>query len=101
VAEGTPWENLLVAILRGTPKLPNALCRNRPAEFDAADDEQATEAAALCRRCPDRQPCRVWADGLPDSAVSGVVAGELREWVSHPSLRRPRRPPGRPRKAVV
>jgi hypothetical protein len=93
---------LLAGILAGSPRLPDALCRNRsPEVFDGETEADVTEAIALCQRCPDRAPCARWAASLPDKAVSGVIAGELREWVSHESLRRPRRPPGRPRKAVV
>jgi hypothetical protein len=75
-------------VLAQSPPLPGALCRGRPELFDATDDDSRAEAVTLCWRCPELARCQAWVTGLPDSAVSGVVAGELREWVSHPSLRR-------------
>jgi hypothetical protein len=83
-----PWLPLLERVLAQSPPLPGALCRGRPELFDATDDDSRAEAVTLCWRCPELARCQAWVTGLPDSAVSGVVAGELREWVSHPSLRR-------------
>lgn len=83
-----PWVDLCAAILRGTPKLPGALCRRRAELFDGDDDQDAREAAELCGRCPARMPCGAWADTLRHNEAHGVLAGEHREWISHPSLRR-------------
>jgi WhiB family transcriptional regulator, redox-sensing transcriptional regulator len=83
-----PWIELTAAILRGTPRLEGALCRRRPELFDAEDDEAASRAAAICSQCPERKPCGAWADTLRHNQVNGVLAGELRLWVSHPSERR-------------
>ncbi len=83
-----PWVELTAAILRGTPKLPGALCRRRSDLFDGADDQDARDAAELCGRCPAREPCANWADTLRHNQINGVIAGQHREWISHPSLRR-------------
>ncbi|KAA1248763.1 hypothetical protein F0Q45_18765 [Mycobacterium simiae] len=80
-----PWVELTAAILRGTPRLPGALCRGRTELFDADDEETAACATALCRRCPDKQPCTTWADTLRHNQVNGFLAGELRPWISHTS----------------
>lgn len=80
-----PWIELTAAIVRGTPRLRGALCRDQPELFDGDSDETAQQAAQLCRRCPARAPCGTWADTLPHNAAHGVLAGQLREWVSHPS----------------
>jgi WhiB family transcriptional regulator, redox-sensing transcriptional regulator len=80
-----PWIELTAAILRGTPRLPDALCRGRVELFDADDEETASRAAAVCRRCPARQPCSAWANGLAHNQINGVIAGQFRQWVSHPS----------------
>jgi hypothetical protein len=74
------WVELLAVLLRDTPSLPNALCRNRSDVFDVTDPALSGEAVELCRRCPERQPCRAWTHTLPERAVSGVVGGEVRAW---------------------
>jgi WhiB family transcriptional regulator, redox-sensing transcriptional regulator len=33
-----PWVELVAAIVRGMPRLPGALCRQRPLIFDAETD---------------------------------------------------------------
>jgi Transcription factor WhiB len=81
------WEGLLDA-LGGAPRLDGALCRGRAGLFDATDDDQAAEAIAICHECPALQRCREWADAQPINSLSGVVAGQVFVWVSHPSLRR-------------
>lgn len=40
-----------------------------------------------CQRCLDLPACRAWADTRPTRAVSGVVAGEHREWEQQPRQR--------------
>ncbi|RFZ05437.1 Transcriptional regulator WhiB [Mycobacterium marinum] len=79
------WVDLCAAILRGTPKLPGALCAGRAELFDGDTDEAATRAMLLCRHCPARDPCGDWADQLRYNQAHGVLAGQHREWVSHPS----------------
>jgi Transcription factor WhiB len=81
-----PWIELTAAIVRGTPRLPNALCRGRPELFDADDDETAAHAADVCHRCPDRLPCAAWADTLRHNQINGVLAGPAPA-VGQPPLR--------------
>lgn len=83
-----PWVDLTAAILRGTPRLPGALCRGRADLFDSDNDRDALDAAELCGRCPSREPCAAWAAGLRHDEAHGVLAGQHREWIAHPSLRR-------------
>lgn len=83
-----PWVELTAAILRGVPRLEGALCRRRAELFDGDDDQAARDAAELCGWCPAREPCAAWADRLAHNQAHGVIAGQHREWVSHPSLRR-------------
>ena len=86
-----PWAMAVAAILRGVPRLDGALCRDRnPEVFDVGTDEDAERAAAVCRRCPALQACGAWAAGLKHNEANGVLAGQLRVWVSHPSERRTR-----------
>lgn len=84
----TPWIELTVAVLRGTPRLPGALCTGRSELFDGDTDDTADRAAQLCRRCPARAPCSDWADTLAHNQANGVLAGQHRQWVSHPSQAR-------------
>ncbi|MBZ4558588.1 hypothetical protein GBO17_14245 [Mycobacterium avium subsp. hominissuis] len=87
---GGPLE-LIGSILRGVPSLPGALCRNAdPTLFDGDDDETAERAAAICRRCPALEECGDSADNMRHSQINGVVAGQFRQWVSHPSQARQR-----------
>jgi hypothetical protein len=67
--------DLLCAILRGSPRL-NGACRHADAHwFDVdASDEQLTQAANVCSRCPVRQQCRDYADAQ-GNAVNGVYGG--------------------------
>jgi hypothetical protein len=80
-----PWIELTAATVRGTPKLPGALCRQRPELFDGDDEETARLAAAICQRCPAFEPCRAWATTLRHNQRNGVLAGQHQPWVSHPS----------------
>jgi hypothetical protein len=84
------WVLLLEAVLRKSISLPNALCRTseRAHVFDGANGEDVAAASAICRQCPEIQRCRDWASGLSERQLSGVVAGEHREWYAHRSLRR-------------
>lgn len=86
------WVELTAAILSGVPKLSGALCRRRPGLFDANDEVTADHAAAICRRCPALQACGEWAAGLRHNQSNGVIAGQLRPWVSHPSELQKRQP---------
>lgn len=85
-----PWVAAIAAIVRGTPKLPGALCRGHSDTFDGDDEETAEHAAAICRRCPALQPCSEWSGTLPHNQAAGVLAGQYREWVSHPSVQKRR-----------
>lgn len=89
-------ESLLVAILRGVPRLDGARCVGRPELFDPDGPHEAPEvvqqrheaATHLCRACPALADCRSWVDELkPSRRPGGVVAAR------QPS---PRRPAGRP-----
>lgn len=80
-----PWIDLLAVVLADTPRLPGALCRERPGLFDGDDDESAAVAADLCGRCPAREPCADWAATLRYDKIDGVIAGQRRTWLSHPS----------------
>jgi hypothetical protein len=66
---------LLAEVLRGTPKLPGALCVKVPTIMDGTDDETIALALKVCSRCPCRQRCAAWAASLPVGALTGVVGG--------------------------
>lgn len=75
---------LLVAILTGVPRLPEAACRRQPHLFDAdcADlveaENREREALRLCRACPELEACQRWVDSLPPrQRPCGVVAGKV------------------------
>jgi hypothetical protein len=87
------WDGLLGA-LAGVPALPDAACRGLAQEFDVTDPIDAEPAIRICRsHCPRStyQACRSWAQSQPPNTLSGVVGGEIYEWVSHQSLRRKRK----------
>jgi hypothetical protein len=74
-------EGLLAAILRGVPRLPGALCRDRGTLFtdheglDTAEREYVIDrAAALCDECPCLWDCAAWSS---KEKLTGVVAGAL------------------------
>ena len=81
-----PWAELVAAIVRGTPRLPGALCRHQPDLFDGDDDQDARQAAEFCGRCPASEPCRAWSESLAHNEAHGILAGQRREWISHPSV---------------
>jgi hypothetical protein len=92
-----PWVERTAAIVRGTPRLTDALCRGRVDLFDAEDTEAADRAAAICHQCPALQACGDWAATLRHNQAHGVLAAQHREWVSHPSeTRTNRKEPPRP-----
>jgi hypothetical protein len=77
------YDDLLDA-LRAAPALPEALCKGRHREFDAAPPgtaaeavaEHAKRAKALCATCPELAPCRAWVDTLTAlQRPEGVTAG--------------------------
>jgi hypothetical protein len=80
------WEGLVAAIIAGSPRLRDAACRGRAGLFDSLED--ADTAIAICGSCPELAPCRRWANALAHDEIDGVVGGELRAWVSHPSRSR-------------
>jgi hypothetical protein len=81
--------DLLVAILRGTPRLQGALCRAYPDLFDATHPiergqslkgsaDARAAAIRICQTCPALDPCGAWLDNLrPAHRPSGVVAGQI------------------------
>lgn len=66
---------LIAEIVRGTPALPDAACRDRPGEFDA-DSRDRPAAREACAACPARSRCGEWA-ATRQARVSGVLAGQL------------------------
>jgi hypothetical protein len=74
------WVELLAAVLRESPALPNAACRDDAELFSADDDPAAVERAIeICQTCcRDLPRCRAWADTLPPNAIHGVIAGIVR-----------------------
>ncbi|WP_301148997.1 WhiB family transcriptional regulator [Mycobacterium simiae] len=92
----TPEINLLCEILRGTPRLPGAACRDhrdlfaatvvegrsRPESIDATREQ----ARAICRGCPALDACRDWVRSTPEARrPAGIVAGHA---PGHHSLKR-------------
>jgi hypothetical protein len=78
VTTAPPWVELLAAMLRESPALPNALCRNDAALFDGDDPADIADAIELCLCCPVLERCRAHHSKLPPKAVSGIVGGEYR-----------------------
>lgn len=70
------WVALLAEVLRGTPRLDGALCRNRPEQFDCDDGAGVDRARSLCERCPSLSACRDWS--TRERELVGVVAGKYR-----------------------
>jgi WhiB family transcriptional regulator, redox-sensing transcriptional regulator len=83
-----PWLELTAAILRGVPRLEGVLCHRLTDLFDGGDEQDAREAAELCGHCPAREPCGQWANTLRHNQINGIIAGQHREWISHPSATR-------------
>jgi hypothetical protein len=80
----TAYQDLLQAI-SGIPKLPGAACRHQHALFE--DPERVAEAITICETlCPSLRACREWSDTLRFNQIDGVIGGQHRIWVSHPSL---------------
>lgn len=84
---GAGWIDLIAAVLRdGPPRLPDRLCGTDTAQlFDGTDEADVADAVELCGRCCHQTECREWSSTQSVKRVSGVVGGELREWVEHPS----------------
>jgi hypothetical protein len=78
------WIDLIKTIVAGTVKLEDAACAGLHDVMDDVDDPAA--GLSVCASCPTatRARCSDWAAGLTDRDISGVVAGEVREWVQHP-----------------
>ena len=83
-----PWVDAVAAIVRGTPRLSGALCRHRAELFSGRNEEDARAAVELCGSCPAREPCATWSETLRHNEIDGVIAGQKRVWISHPSLAR-------------
>lgn len=74
-----PWIDLLIEVLRRTPKLDGALCVGRAHVFEAADAEHVDQALVLYQRCPALPACSSWFASLPASRrPRGVIAGRHR-----------------------
>jgi hypothetical protein len=71
---GSPWEQLVFEIVKDTPAMPDAACRDKSEVFDSQDSTY--EASRICARCVDRSTCREWARGRRD--LIGTVAGRYR-----------------------
>ena len=70
----------LVLVLRDTPLMPNALCRNRSDLFDSDDFDDIAAAKSLCRTCTELRSCRAWVASLrPQHRPGGVTAGRWRK----------------------
>jgi len=80
--------NLLIEILRGTPKLEGALCPSDPEAFDLAIGGNYERALEICDRCPARQCCAEWAAGLKPGHVTGVIAGQIHRNYYRPPINR-------------
>jgi hypothetical protein len=77
--------------LRAIPSLPLAACKGLSDLFNGDTVEDIAEAIAICHRCPELLPCRRYSQTLSATQIHGVIGGEYREWLSHPSLRRARK----------
>jgi hypothetical protein len=69
--------DLLAALARGVPSMPEAACKGREAEYDAARTDRYAVPAALqiCASCPVLSRCADWASTLPRSQRIGVLGG--------------------------
>lgn len=67
--------SLLIVVLRGSPRLPRALCRGETELFDAVNAPRAEveRAREICRQCPELQRCRDYTLGR--GGLCGVWAG--------------------------
>jgi hypothetical protein len=83
-------------MLRGTPRLPGALCVDHPALFDERDPRDPdrpgieAQAIAVCQTCPALAACRRWVDRLPPRhRPNGVIAGTRHTPATTPTDRTP------------
>jgi hypothetical protein len=78
----TPAVTLLCCILKGSPSLPDAACRNQARLFDGDrhGGPVTAEAQQICLTgCRSYPECAAWINGLrPDSRPRGVIAGQFR-----------------------
>lgn len=87
-------EALLAKVLRDSPKLDDAACRDHPPQlFDGEDVLDVEDAREIClTACRSYDACRAWYESLPPKErPCGVCAGELREWPEPASRVRSRR----------
>lgn len=90
-----------MAAIASSPTLSGAVCVDPGARevFDAAaerisDVDVLEDALFACARCPARQDCREWVQGLPASQRPlGVVGGLV--------IVEGKRGPGRPRRSAA
>lgn len=93
----TPEINLLIEILRGTPRLPGAACRDHPGLFAATVVEgqgsrragltaAREQARAICGGCEALDACASWVRSTPEARrPAGIVAGHT---PGHPAMKR-------------
>ncbi|HTX96494.1 MAG TPA: hypothetical protein VME67_17490 [Mycobacterium sp.] len=73
------WLALIGAIVDGTVALPRAACRGLAPSFDVerARGQRhggvSPAAVEICRTCPERALCGLWARDAPPGTVSGVL----------------------------
>lgn len=70
------WHDDAFALLRRglAPAMPDAACLGNAALFDGDTPAHTRQAQAICRTCPELDPCRQWADNTP--GLLGVIAGQ-------------------------
>jgi hypothetical protein len=83
------WVTLVAEVVRGSPKLPGALCRDRPRVFTSDAPDDIAEARAICGRCPELMRCAAWSATVRRNRLDGVVAAVYRPWTPMARIWRP------------
>ena len=79
------WLALIGSIVDGTVALPRAACRGLAPGFDVERGrgqrrgDVSPAAVKVCRTCPERALCGLWARDAPPGTVSGVL-GDVIRW---------------------
>lgn len=87
------WLVLLGLILRGSPSLPQAACRDCPEPFTSNRRDDIALAKSICQSCIEQPKCDAWARQQKRGDIVGVLGG-----VRYPV---PKKKPGRPRKKAA